>query len=140
MLILYGIIMLWLLFGRSNRWVDGIPYWQQLPHNANFRPFHTIGNYITTLRYPYNQQLLRQSIINLGGNVILFIPAGWLFPQVWPFLRKFFVFLAFCTGVILLVEIVQLFTFLGCFDVDDLILNLFGMCLGFVLYKITTRG
>ncbi len=140
LLILYGIIMLWLLFGRSNRWVDGIPYWPQLLHNANFRPFHTIGNYITTLRYPYNRQLLRQSIINLGGNVILFIPAGWLFPKVWPFLKKFFVFLAFCTGVILLVEIVQLFTFLGCFDVDDLILNLFGMCLGFVLYKITTRG
>ena len=140
LLLLYGGIMLWLLFGRSNRWVDGLPYWQQLLHNANFRPFHTIGNYITTLLYPLKQESLRQSIINLGGNVILFIPAGWLFPKVWHFLRKFFVFLIFCTGVILLVEIVQLFTFLGCFDVDDLILNLFGMCIGFVLYKITTRG
>ena len=139
LLILYGGIMLWLLFDRSNRWVDGTPYWKQLLSNANFVPFYTLKNYLSVLLDPPNRTLLKESIINLGGNVFLFIPAGWLFPKVWPFLRKFFVFLPFCAGVILLVEIIQLFTFLGCFDVDDLILNLFGMTLGFVLFKIKTK-
>ena len=127
--------MLWLLFGRSVRKIDGLSYDQQLLHNTNFDPFHTIGNYISVLTEPKKKHLLTESIVNLGGNIFLFIPAGWLFPKVWPFLRKFFVFLAFCAGVILLVEIIQLITLLGCFDVDDLILNLFGMCLGFALFK-----
>ena len=140
LLILYSVIMLWLLFGRSFRGVERLPYHQQLLRNANFRPFYTIGNYVRVLIKPRNQQLIRESIINLGGNIFLFIPAGLLFPRVWPFLRKFFVFLAFCAGVILLVEVTQLFTLLGCFDVDDLILNLFGMCIGFALYKITAKG
>ena len=140
LLILYGSIMLWLLFGRSSLGAEGLSYHQQLLRNTNFKPFYTIGNYVRVLINSRNQQLLRESIINLGGNIFLFIPAGLLFPRVWSFLRKFFPYIAFCTGVILLVEILQLFTLLGCFDVDDLILNLFGMCIGFMLYKITDRG
>ena len=140
LLVLYGGIMLWLLFDRSNRWADGVPYWKQLQHNANLTPLRTIKNYLWILKHPSTRYLRNQSIINLGGNVILFMPAGWLFPKVWPFLRKFFIFLAFCAGVILLVEITQLFTMLGSFDVDDLLLNLAGMILGFVLFKISAKG
>ena len=139
LLILYGGIMLWLLFFRSFRAVDGLSYKEQLLRNTNLDPLHTIGNYVSVLLDPKKQHLFTESIVNLGGNIFLFIPAGWLFPRVWPFLRRFFVFLAFCAGVILLVEAVQLFTLLGCFDVDDLILNLFGMCLGFFLFKVTFR-
>ena len=140
LLVLYGGIMLWLLFGRTNRWVDGISYREQLQQNANLVPFYTIGNYIKALQNPYFRPMRTECIINLGGNILLFIPAGLLFPRVWHFLRKFFVFLAFCAGVMLLVETAQLFTFLGCFDVDDLILNLVGMCIGFGLYKISAKG
>ena len=135
LLILYGGIMLWLLFGRSTGWVDGIPYREQLRRNANLEPLRTIKNYLWVLRHSHDRHLLKESIINLGGNVLLFIPVGLLFPRVWPFLRKFFLYLAFCAGIILLVEITQLFTLLGSFDVDDVILNLAGMSLGFLLFK-----
>ena len=135
LLILYGGIMLYLLFARALRWTDGIPYRDQLLHNANFIPFRTIKTYIAILRDSGRSSRWTESIINLGGNIFLFIPAGLLFPRVWPRLRRFLVFLAFCAGVILLVETVQLFTFLGNFDVDDLILNHFGMCIGYLLFR-----
>ena len=139
LLILYGGIMLWLLFGRSNGWVAGIPYEEQLRQNANLTPFYTIKNYLFVLRNSHSQYLRNHCFINLAGNVLLFIPAGWLFPSVWPSLRKFLVFFAACTGMILLVEVMQLFTLLGSFDVDDMILNLSGMVLGFIFFKCKRR-
>ena len=47
--------------------------------------------------------------------------------------RNFFLFVATCTGLILLVETLQLFTLLGSFDIDDVILNLAGMLIGYFL-------
>ena len=41
----YVAVMLWLLFGRSNRYVEGVDYVQQLKGNLSLRPFYTIRNY-----------------------------------------------------------------------------------------------
>lgn len=139
MLVVYGGIMLWLLFGRPNGWVDGLSYREQLRQNANLIPFYTIKNYIYVLLHSQNRYMQTHCFINLGGNVLLFIPAGWLFPKIFPRLRNFFLFFAVCTGVIFLVEVVQLFTLLGSFDVDDMILNLAGMTVGFISYQIAVR-
>lgn len=135
LLVVYGGIMLWLLFGRANGWVADISYREQLRQNANLIPFYTIRNYIYVLFHSSDRYMQNHCFINLGGNVLLFVPAGWLFPKIWPRLRNFFLFIALCAGVIFLVEVVQLFTLLGSFDVDDMILNLTGMTLGFVIFK-----
>lgn len=37
---------------------------------------------------------------------------------------------------ILLVEVIQLFTLRGSFDIDDLFLNLIGVAVGFLLRKV----
>ena len=132
--LVYCAVMLWLLFGRSNGWTEGLSYREQLRQNANLVPFYTIKNYVRVLTSPPSQYLLVHCFINLAGNICLFIPAGWLFPKVFPRMRKFFRFFTLCAGLILLVETVQLFTLLGSFDVDDLILNLFGMTVGFILF------
>ena len=132
--LLYCAVMLWLLFGRSNGWTEGLPYREQIQQNANLIPFYTIKNYVRVLISPPSQYLLTHCFINLAGNIFLFIPAGWLFPKIFPRMRKFFCFLAICAGVIFLVETVQLFTLLGSFDVDDWILNLFGMTVGYILF------
>jgi len=137
MLVIYGGVMLWLLFGRENGWVADIPYRVQLRQNANLVPFYTIRNYVYVLLHSQSRYMQTHCFINLGGNVLLFIPAGWLFPKIFPRLRKFFLFIALCAGVIFLVEVVQLFTLLGSFDIDDMILNLFGMTAGFICYKIS---
>lgn len=134
--VLYVLIMLWLLFGRSSGWGSSLSYQQQLRNNMSLVPFHTIGNYWRVVcRWEWNY-LFRHCLINLVGNVVLFIPAGYLLPRLWKSLRNFFAFLLTCTLSICLVELLQLVTLLGSLDIDDLILNLFGMILGYLGFII----
>ncbi len=135
--LVYCAAMLWLLFGRSSGWVAGMSYQEQLVKNVNLKPLYTIGNYLFVLKTQHDTYLARHCFINLTGNVLLFIPTGWLLPKLWRLQRRFFVFLATCIGLIFLVEILQLFTLLGSFDIDDFILNLCGMILGFLLYCVS---
>jgi glycopeptide antibiotics resistance protein len=128
--------MIWLLFFRSGGWQAGLNYEQQLRQNYNLQPFLTIRNYWKVVYHRTNDAALIHSIINLGGNIFLFIPIGELIPGIYPKLRNFFRFFCVCLGVMFLVEVLQLFTLLGSFDVDDLILNLFGMSVGFVCYHL----
>lgn len=137
LLVVYSLTMFWLLFCRSNQWAEEVPYLQQIRQNVNLQPFYTIKNYFYVLMHGNSGALVRHCFINLVGNVLLFIPAGYLLPRVWKKQRKFFVFLFTCTGLILLVETVQLLTLLGSFDIDDLILNLSGMFLGYLLLIIS---
>ena len=134
--LVYCAVMLWLLFGRSSGFTEGVPYETQLRQNTNLIPFLTIQNYWNVLKHSDNQALWMHCFINLGGNLFLFIPAGWLFPRLWEKMRNFFRFFALCIGLIFFVEVIQLFTLLGSFDIDDLILNLLGMTMGFLIYAI----
>ena len=137
MLFVYSLVMLWLLFGRENGWEEGLPYRQQLRSNINLIPFLTIKNYYYTLIGSSSGEMVRHCFINLAGNVLLFIPAGYLLPRLWRRQRKFVLFLFTCACLILLVEAIQLVTLLGSFDVDDVILNLSGMTLGYLLCIIS---
>ena len=137
--LLYCAVMLWLLFVRSHKWGSALPYWTQLSNNAHLTPLYTIKNFFYALTHSSNQELRIACFINLAGNVLLFIPAGWLLPRLWENMRNFFRFFALCLGAIFLVEVLQLFTLLGVFDVDDIILNLSGMTIGFIIYKLWHR-
>ena len=137
--LLYCGVMLWLLFGRSSGWTENLSYWEKVQQNMNVTPLLTIRNYIHVVLYSSNASLVRHCFINLAGNILLFIPAGWLLPRIWVRLRRFFPFFFTCAIAILLVELFQLFTLLGSFDVDDLILNLLGMILGYLFYMILHR-
>lgn len=134
--LLYCATMLWLLFGRSQGWVEGLSYEQMLQQNINLTPFLTIRNYWYVLTNRTNESLAVHCFINLAGNVLLFIPAGYLLPRIFPNQRNFFRFFFICTGIMAAIELLQLLTLLGSFDVDDLILNLFGMSVGFLVYTI----
>lgn len=137
--LLYAAAMLWLLFGRSSGWNQELSYEQMLAGNINLKPFYTIKNYMNiVLHYP-NAEIFPHCVINLVGNVVLFVPAGWLLPRIFRPMRKFFPFLLSCLCAIALVEVIQLLTLLGSLDVDDIILNLIGMVTGFVLWKCFAR-
>ena len=86
--------------------------------------------------YRYNA---RHAFINLAGNVVMFLPLGALLPAANGKLRKFFRTFFLGLGLIVAVEVLQLFTLLGSCDVDDLILNLIGVTLGFILWKLRRR-
>jgi len=134
--LVYCGMMLWLLFGRTLGVIEGLTYEETLRHNINLIPLLTIRNYLYVILHRSNDSVLLHCIINLAGNVLLFVPAGWLLPRLWKPMRNFFLFFLTCALSILLVETVQLFTLLGSFDVDDVILNLAGMLLGFIGYHI----
>ena len=124
--VLYSALMLWLLFDRVG-YDPTIPYWDQLKYNLV--PLHTI-------RLFWRIWPSAAAIINLGGNVIMFIPLGFLLPRACPKLNKFFRCFFTCALIIILVEVTQLFTLLGSCDIDDLILNMAGILLGFILHKM----
>ena len=97
--VLYCAAMLWLLFCRSPGWIPGLDYEEQLRANINLAPLYTIKNYLRVVLKRTNDDALLHCIINLGGNVLLFVPAGVLLPKLWPKQRNFFRFFATCTGI-----------------------------------------
>ena len=134
--ILYAALLLWLLFDRTPGWGNENTYAEALRGNMNLIPFHTIGNYWSIVQKWDFSPIFYHCFINLGGNIFLFIPIGYFLPRLWPSLRNFFFFLLTCTLAIILVELLQLVTLLGSLDIDDLILNLFGMLLGYLFFMI----
>ena len=136
--IVYSGVMLWLLFDRPTGWAEGTPYAQLLAQNINMLPLLTIRNYWNVVQAgpDANPEMFRHCMINLAGNLALFVPAGILLPKLFPALRKLPVFFFTCAGIIFLIESVQLYTLRGSFDVDDVILNLLGMAIGFALYQL----
>ena len=127
---IYSAFMLYLLFNRTGG-IEGMDYWDQIRTHLNPIPFHTIRLFLKVL---HNQTYSSAAFINLGGNVIMFIPLGFLLPQVFPRLRKFWRTILATALIITAVEVTQLFTLLGYCDIDDLILNLIGSLMGYVIY------
>ena len=132
---IYGAIMLWLLFDRVGG-IEGMPYWDQIRANLNLEPFHTIRLFLKVLG---NRVYSTSAIINLGGNVIMFIPLGFFLPLVFPALGKFWRTILATALIITAVELTQLFTLLGSCDIDDLILNVIGAAAGYGLFKCLTK-
>ena len=129
--LIYCGLMLWLLFGQrlgTSSWSD----------NVNFEPLKTIRLYITLLQGS-DGYLVRHAFINLAGNVIMFVPIGYLLPRIWRKFRSFFGVFIITVIFIVLVESLQFFTGLGSCDVDDLILNVPGAMIGYLLWKLTGR-
>ena len=137
--VVYVAILLWLLFDRSFHWTEGLSYRQQLKNNISLIPFHTIRNYWKVVCRAEFDSLFFHCVINLAGNVVLFLPIGYFLPRLWVPMRKFFPFLLTCTFSVCLVELLQLLSLLGRMDIDDLILNLFGMLLGYLLFMISKK-
>lgn len=123
----YCVIMLWLLFGQR---------WGQNAGGLNLEPFHTLRLFWWVLENSHQPEQLRHAVINLGGNVAMFVPLGFFVPCIWEKMGKIGWHFLCMVLIILAVELLQLATGLGTCDVDDLILNLVGTAIGFGLYKL----
>jgi len=97
----------------------------------NLEPFSTIKHFLNFNKFNRNVW-----VINLIGNIGVFIPFGFLIPIACKlsYLKSIGLFLI---GLIFL-EVSQLITRRGSFDVDDFILNSFGFTLGYIVFKIMT--
>lgn len=139
LLVLYGISMLWLLFGV--RITPGqVPHFQQpLKERINLEPMVTVKRYLNLIRYSESPYYLVHGWVNLLGNVVMFIPLGYLLPKTFRPLRNFLKMFLLVVLSIVLVEVVQLFTGLGSCDIDDLILNVFGAVVGYLIWYFKTK-
>lgn len=72
------------------------------------------------------------------GNIIMFIPfgfLGWIFPDMKKLRPLLFSFIS----CIVIVEALQYFTRMGIFEVDDIILNTFGVYLGWEFCRMIEK-
>ena len=76
------------------------------------------------------------SFENLVGNSLVFVPFGFLLPYVWKKAGSFWVMLLNAVIFVLGIEVFQLFSAFGAFDVDDIILNCLGAVWGYLFYLI----
>ena len=131
----YCAVMAVLLFGRTRLAVEN-GYWNTLSGHLNFVPFQTVGIFIDVLKGD-NQIVSRQyAVVNLLGNVLMFLPLGFLLPAVWARFRKWWKTLLWGGVIIVCVELAQLFALVGKCDVDDLILNLLGIAGGYGIFHL----
>ena len=75
-------------------------------------------------------------MLNVAGNVIGFMPFGFLLTVVRNKKTNFVVALLYSFTFTFLIESVQYVTKLGVFDIDDLMLNTLGGILGYIIYFI----
>lgn len=132
----YFALMCWLLFGRD-RFAAPMGYWQQVLENINYRPFETIDQFVGSLIHDSAPGLKQHAVVNLVGNVIMFIPLGFFTATLWKAFRPLWKCLLLGAGIILCVELTQLFALVGSCDFDDLLLNVVGIGLGYGLYRLT---
>lgn len=99
---------------------------------ANLVPFHTI---LPQLLGHGNGLIAK---VNLLGNILPFIPIGFLVPVIyrrmtWP--RA--ILLAIATG--LFMEVLEVIFHVGIFDVDDIILNGLGVLIGYAFFRLLQK-
>ena len=126
----YCLLMLWLLFGQRVGQGAG---------SINLKPFETLRLFWRVLRHSQQPGQIRHAVINLGGNVAMFVPLGFLVPCIWEKMGRFWRHFLVMTAIIVAVELLQLMAELGTCDVDDLLLNLAGTTMGFGFYKLWKR-
>lgn len=94
----------------------------------NLRPLFTIRAF-------WQRGTLEGQLVNLLGNVAVFVPLGLLMPWAFPALRRWWAATLLCGGLSLAIEFTQLFLARSV-DVDDLLLNTLGGLLGYLLFAL----
>lgn len=95
-------------------------------------PFNTILTYLNGTVNNFSYQILR----NVFGNILLFVPFAFLLPICFGKGRTFKESIIYTFLLSSLVEIYQFIFKVGILDIDDVILNVLGGVIGFMLYKI----
>ena len=132
LLILYaGILLYFVLFSDRLGRTDGY-----MEFRYNLTPFLEIRRFIT-----YRDSLsLGALLLNLFGNVLVFSPFGFLIPMFRNEETSWYNILLFTFLFSLCIELTQLISMVGVFDVDDLILNTLGGMIGWGFYLLFSRA
>ena len=75
-------------------------------------------------------------ILNVIGNIVVFVPFGIFVPILFQRCKNIILTLLLALQMSLTVELIQLVTQVGSFDVDDILLNTLGGLLGYLIWFI----
>ena len=96
--------------------------------NYNLIPFRSIGTQLENISEGWARY-------NLIGNIVPFMPFGFLLPIAFRKINSFWKVIGVGFIVDLCIEVFQYITKTGSFDVDDIILNMIGIALGYLFVK-----
>ena len=78
----------------------------------------------------------RAVMLNIVGNVVAFMPFGFILPEVWDQLNHWTTITLMGFLFSLCIELIQLVGRVGSFDVDDLLLNTIGALIGYFAFVV----
>lgn len=81
-------------------------------------------------------RIYRISSTQIVGNFIMLMPLGIYLPLLYRHFNNFFVVAVVAFFVSSLIEFLQLITSFRSADVDDILLNTLGACVGFLIYRL----
>ncbi|MGH1283843.1 VanZ family protein [Bacillus toyonensis] len=120
---------------------------ENLSRSVNIIPFASIFKDIGQIGSAYDGDVLFMIgliVRNVGGNVLLLMPLGFLAPFIWDTYKKIknTILLGFTISVS--IELLQLIESLfsgsaRITDIDDVICNVLGSIIGYFIYKITLK-
>ena len=129
--IIYCFVLVYVLFlSRGTR--DGFTFAEYMRRFTNFIPFKTIVEYVK--RYIDGYRNL--SVLNLLGNLALFVPMGMALPCLSRKLNRFWKVTLTVLGMVVVVELVQGLLRVGSIDIDDVIFNVVGAMVGYGIIVI----
>ena len=143
--VLYVLIMLFLLvfpnnYRGQNVFVGGLTWerWSaRVVRDFNLVPFRGILKQIGLI---IAGQDIARNLIYLLGNLVGLVPLGFFLPMLFSRQRRLKVFLITVVLALIGLELLQLMTLRGSFDIDDIILNTVGACLGFWILRKPVRS
>lgn len=127
LIIFYSACLLYWMFigfGRT-RHVSG-------PLVYNVVPFETIGLFIRSIHHVTNTAW----IINLFGNIGVFVPFGLVLPILFKRLRSYWRLMVYFVLIVTVIELSQMLMRVGSCDIDDVILNVIGVWIGYGMLQL----
>lgn len=118
-------------FGKVNGRIQSLLFdtGKIFPLWLNFKPFI----------YLFDYPAVKDALLNLVGNIAMFIPLGVVWPAVFKRLNTHVKVIAAGVGVSLTIEVLQLPFFGRATDIDDLILNSLGFLVGYGIYLLVKK-
>ena len=122
----------------------GKPYFEILSRTNEMRglnliPFQTIFEEITGIPGLALEDRLPVAVLNILGNLLLYIPVGFLLPRAYKKFARLKSILLFGLTLSCAFEILQ-YLFGGSADIDDVLLHLVGLAAGHGLRKLVKRS
>ena len=99
-----------------------------IPTSTIFKVVEYVQRYIDGYR--------NLSVLNLLGNLALFVPMGMALPCLFKKLNRFWKVTLTVLGMVVIIELVQGLLRVGSIDIDDVIFNVVGAMIGYEIIAI----